>query len=318
MGNSPPRARAYTPNIGAYMKAVDTYKQVVQDHKQAQAQLRSTVKAVQPSHRPAQPQDFPDAPRQLKNEFGTPIEAGGFKLDETKSTPAKRVCMFFNKFWALMNTALEGDREAYRKAAMAASASGAAPPVDIAIALYRDYRHFYDRFCGAMTQGAIENKTQWSSWVEAYAIMAVSAYIFRHDSYNEEVLAREMWARYIVSPLLALGPDKVPAGSVQCVSAAHSDRGSPYTVYVSDQKQDLVPYKEVGSKPNAAVLCTIGGMITIRHATYVWQGKAYGPCRAVPFMFYDRQCATSAEVQWDDREGGYVIPDGRTSQPVTR
>jgi hypothetical protein len=212
------------------------------------------------------------------------------------------MCAFFNAFWTLMNVAVAQDR---------ASLAAKGFSTDLGQFFAGNYRLFFTRFCSVMRQGPISRDPNTvAAWkgLLAYSKNILSTYLVHHRHYNEELLAREMWARYIVGPLRSKGK--------RCTVTTQTDLSATFRTFMTDQDMKVVDYREVGSAPGAPVLCALGPNNIIRQASFVWMGRAAGPCRAVPFLFFARGCATNAAVKWQDKWGDHILPDGVTNDPI--
>jgi hypothetical protein len=233
------------------------------------------------------------------NEFGVQLEPDGYSA---RGPIAQEMCAFFNAFWTLMNVAVAQDR---------ASLAAKGLSTDLGQFFAGNYRLFFTRFCSVMRQGPISRDPNTvAAWkgLLAYSKNILSTYLVHHRHYNEELLAREMWARYIVGPLRSKGK--------RCTVTTQTDLSATFRTFMTDQDMKVVEYREVGSVAGAPVLCALGPNNIIRQASFVWMGRAAGPCRAVPFLFFARGCATNAAVKWQDKWGDHILPDGVTNDPI--
>ena len=114
----------------------------------------------------------------------------------------------------------------------------------------------------------------------------LSARVSGHPAFNDEVLAREMYARYVVGP------------GAHCVGAMQADGDAQFEVDVSNRTHSggPSPYMEVHSSPQALRTPPVWGHL--RPADGVWVGPAWAACRAVPWAYPDRTCATNALRRW--------------------
>lgn len=240
-----------------------------------------------PSRQDVLVRQLPDAPSgglpTGSNAFGVRIFPETGKI--IRSPAIAPVCAFFNAFWQLMDTALASDRQA-----------AALQGLDVLQVLAGNYRLFFTRFCEVCTEGARTNPA-WATWQTAFSIVTLSTRMVRQQAFNEELLAREMFARYI------LGPQK-------CDAVVHADGPAQFLLHVSNTYTDgpVVEYAEVVAPPGARLLCTLSPQRRFHAVDRVWKGKALAPCRASPSMFKARRCGTRSTTVWKDDAGAFTLP----------
>lgn len=234
----------------------------------------------------AQPADLPDAPTHpvfaapevpavratAINQFGVAVDTGKvFPMTVVGTDVPRLVCNYFNDFWRLMARA---DPAASRDPQKVFGA---------------DYRLFFSRFCAVNLQGEVEHgAAEWHKRRRAFAEFVLSRLVSDKAGFNAEVLAREMFARYIVGPTAA------------CVSTAQADGPEPFDVHLSSlykgKGREPMRYVEVHSSARALQAAPLFG--TLKPVDGVWKGFAWTACRALPWAYPARTCDTSATTRW--------------------
>ena len=230
-----------------------------------------------PTHRPVPSQHFPDVPTTratTRNQLGVAVDAGKVFGAKPVDGPVWRVCVYFNTFWSLMAQADPG--------------ASASPEL-----FAKDYRRFFSRFCDVNRQGvATYGATRWQAWQHAFARTVLSTRVIENRAYGEELLAREMFARYVVGP----GP--------ACTTQTHADGPSSFYVDLSDiyrgKGTSPMKYMEVHSSP--ASLRASPLFAHLRPVDGVWSGNAWTACRAAHRAYPQRKCDTNALIRWTMRD----------------
>ncbi len=241
------------------------------------------VPLYKPSTRDMLVSALPDVPTTrltpvVLNEYGTHINPFGAKLilASTSSNPAvARACTYFNRFWTLMAEATATEKTK---------------------TFVNDYRRFFKRFCDVNREGSARyGSSVWGAGQRAFALLLLSITVINHPRYNEELLAREMYARYIL------------AATGTCNSQTVRDGREAYVVYVNNTYATKQPnpagikYIEFKSAPGEPkVLFTFENGRVIKHVDRIWQGIAYKPCAAVRYLYAQRRCASVVNTIWQD------------------